>query len=96
VPQKAKPLFGDKLLSMIQYLQKELNCPCSSKEEKFMMLRDKAFFTMQFFSGDHRAYDLTKQLIQEIRCLPNGAGIILRQDSRENGKLFPTPNCDNL
>lgn len=45
----------------------------SANVDKFVFLRDKAFFLLQFFAGD-RANDLGQVLIQEIKSLPGNAG----------------------
>lgn len=47
----------------------------SANVDKFVFLRDKAFFLLQFFAG-HRANDLGQVLIQEIKTLLGNTGLL--------------------
>lgn len=47
----------------------------SANVDKFVFLRDKAFFLLQLFEGD-RANDLGQVLIQEIKYLSGNAGLL--------------------
>lgn len=76
LPKQARPLFMDKLRSVNMYVGDELASGCLSCVDRFLFLRDRAFFTLQFFAGD-RTGDLGLMLIQEIRVLPRNTGYVL-------------------
>ena len=69
--KQAKPLFLDILKLICQHLHERIQEKDISLKEKYVFLRDKAFFKLQFFAGD-RAGDLGKCLVQEVKRLPNG------------------------
>ena len=70
----AKPLFLEKLKVLCNYFDRHLNSGLSAPD-KFLVLRDQAFFKVKFFSGD-RANDLSLCLTQEIKRLPDGKGFL--------------------
>ena len=72
--KQAKPLFLEKLKVLCNYFDRHLNSGLSAPD-KFLVLRDQAFFKVQFFSGD-RANDLSLCLTQEIKRLPDGKGFL--------------------
>lgn len=72
--KQAKPLFLEKLKVLCSYFERQLNSNLSVPE-RFVVLRDQAFFKVQFFSGD-RANDLGLCLTQEIKKLPDGKGFL--------------------
>lgn len=76
VSKQAKPLFLGKLVLLSRYWQNELQGYLSQKQ-RFIFLRDRAFFTLQFFAGD-RAQDLSYLVGQEVKSLPDGSGILIR------------------
>jgi hypothetical protein len=76
VPQQAKPLFVDKLFRLCKFWQNELD-GYLCRNDRFVILRDRAFFTLQYFSGK-RANDLTYLLGQELRLLSDGTGFSIR------------------
>ncbi len=78
VPRQARPLFLDKLRCITRYVLEELQAQDLTSRKCFQLLRDKAFFTMQFFSAG-RCSDLCKTLVQELRRLPGEEGLVLRQ-----------------
>ena len=76
VSQKpAKPLFFEKLKILSRHLDLQLISDNLSVGERFILLRDQAFFNVQFFSGD-RANDLGLCLTQEIKRFPDGSGVL--------------------
>ena len=69
VPVKqAVPLFFGKLQKISDYILACLDKPNLKMADKFIFLRDRAFFLSQFFAGD-RANDLGQVLGQEVRSL---------------------------
>ncbi len=82
--RQAKPLFADKLRAVVAYIEREIQCPCTSSLQKFILLRDQAFLKLQFFAGD-RASDLGRLLTQELRQLQGNRGFMIRHTS---GKSF--------
>jgi site-specific recombinase XerD len=76
LPHQAKPLFMEKLKRLAEFWQRELE-GYLTQVQRFIILRDRAFFTLQFFAGD-RAHDLSLLLGQEIKILQDNSGMILR------------------
>lgn len=70
--KQAKPLFLVKLRKLSDHLDKMLHSDLSMSE-RFVILRDQAFFKTLFFAGD-RANDLGLTLTQEIKKLSDGKG----------------------
>ncbi|XP_069139188.1 uncharacterized protein [Argopecten irradians] len=56
---QAKPLFFGKLTKVFSHIDDLLSKVSENPAERFVLLRDQAFFKLQFFSGD-RAGDLAK------------------------------------
>ena len=75
--RQAVPMFPDKLLRLVGYLYRELQLPLRPRE-KFLLLRDRAFFLLQFTLGS-RGGDLAKLLIQEVFSEGVEGGLIIRQ-----------------
>ncbi|CAG2211261.1 unnamed protein product [Mytilus edulis] len=75
VQKQAKPLFLDKLRSISVHIDDLLLDPVLKSSERFIFLRDQAFFKVQYFSGD-RANDLGLCISQEVKLLPNGDGFL--------------------
>ena len=82
--KQAKPLFFGKLKLLSSFLERELSRYNITVHDKFILLRDQAFFKIQFFAGD-RAHDLTQCLAQEIRRLSDDSGFLV---SHTVGKTF--------
>ena len=76
-PNQAVPLFLSKLKLISQYIDRKLDCPEVPYKKKYVMARDQALLKFMFFGGD-RAADAGRMLSQEIRELPDSAGIIVR------------------
>jgi hypothetical protein len=98
LPKQAKPLFLGKLNLLCQYWHNELT-GYLHRIERFIILRDRAFFTLQFFAGD-RAHDLSYLVGQEVRVLSDKTGIYIRLTygktlCGENHNDFVVPRCDD-
>lgn len=72
--KQARPIFIGKLRKSVMYIDERLKL-ANANVDKFVFLRDKAFFSLQFFAGD-RANDLGQVIIQEIKSLPCNAGLL--------------------
>ncbi len=75
LPKQAKPIFLDKLKSIAVYIDNQLSRPDLSKRERFVLLRDQAFFKLQFFAAD-RASDLSAIPSQEVKRLNDNSGFL--------------------
>ncbi len=73
-----KPFSISKLKSFSLYIMREIDCPCSCPIKKYLLLRDRAFFLMQYFAGG-RAFNLCQPLIQKIKQRADSQGIVLCQ-----------------
>lgn len=91
-PKQAKPLFMNKLECIVQFLNDELAIQDIDPRERFVCLRDRAFFLVQFFTGG-RCGDLAMILIQDIKSLPGKAGVVIRQTM---GKTMKGENSQNV
>jgi hypothetical protein len=76
VPRQAKPMFVTKLRKLVAFIDREIERPDLSVRQRFVLLRDQAFFKMQFFAGD-RAGDLARLPGQAIKSLPDGSGLAI-------------------
>ncbi len=98
-PKQAKPLFLGKLEKICDFLVREVESTGISAREKFTYLRDRAFFSLQFYAGD-RASDMSKMLSQEVRKLPRGEGFMIKHTQGKTAsasapKIFTVQRCDN-
>lgn len=96
---QAKPLFFGKLTKVFGHIDDLLSKGSQNPAERFVLLRDQAFFKLQFFSGD-RADDLAKCLTQEIHQFEDGAGLLFGHTvgkTLNNGKVneFTVMRMDN-
>ena len=73
--KQAKPLFLDKLRSISVYIDDLLKRSDLKISDRYLYLRDQAFFKVQYFSGD-RDNDLGLCLAQEVKKFPKGDGLI--------------------
>ena len=73
---QAKPIFLRKLRLIAMYLDRQLCNPKTAPIQRFIFARDQALFKFLFFGGD-RAHDAGNMLIQEIRSLPEGSGLLV-------------------
>ena len=78
VVKQAKPMALDKIVSLVTYLGREIGSNLLKPKDRFLFLRDRSFFLIQFLLGE-RGGDLSKLLIQEVFNCPDGSGLILRQ-----------------
>lgn len=84
VPVKqAPPMFPDKFKQLSSYLLRELETGSLNMRERFLLLRDRAFFLLQFFMGE-RGGDMSKLVIQEIYRLAGNQGLLIRQTFGKN------------
>ena len=87
--KQATPLFLDKLKLVSVHIETSLTEGPLSFCRRFVLLRDRAFFTLQFFAGD-RASDLSQCMAQEVKALPEGKGLFFRHTIGKtlgNGKV---------
>ena len=78
VPKQAKPIFLGKLKMIVNFIDRELARSDISVRERYILLRDQAWFKLQFFGGD-RANDLAMLVVQEVKLLDDGTGIAIKQ-----------------
>ena len=84
--KQAKPLFVRKLREISSFISCQLENRTLSLSKRYVLLRDQAFFKIQFFSGD-RAHDLGLSLSQEVTILKDGKGLMF---SHTVGKTLGT------
>jgi len=73
LPKQAKPLFVGKLRSIFRHIDDQLCSKSISLRDRYVLLRDQAWFKLQFFAGD-RAGDLSMLVSQQVRSLQDGTG----------------------
>ena len=74
---------------MTNHITEKLDNHTTSSGRRFVFLRDRAFFTLQFFAGD-RASDLGQCLSQEVKKLSESKGLLFRHTVGKtlgNGKI---------
>ena len=76
VPNQAIPIFLDKLSAIAMYIDRHLEKNDLSLIQRYVFLRDQAFFKLQYFGGD-RAGDMGQMLTQEVTSLPDGKGFLI-------------------
>lgn len=97
--KQAKPIFLIKKLKDIsKYIASQFENPELSLSKRYVLLRDQAFFKIQFFSGD-RAYDLSLSLSQEVIILEYGKGLMFSHTigktlGKGNVNEFIVPNVE--
>ncbi|XP_061183837.1 uncharacterized protein LOC133192022 [Saccostrea echinata] len=74
--KQAKPIFLNKLEKLSLYLNNQLLRTDLSVGNRYVCLRDQAFFKVLFYSGD-RANDLALCLSQEVKKLSDEKGYLL-------------------
>lgn len=75
VQKQAKPLFLDKLRSISAQIKDMLKESHLKASDRYILLRDQAFFKVQYFSGD-RANVLGLCLSQEVKQFLKGNGLL--------------------
>lgn len=73
LPKQAKPMMLDKLRRMSSYIRNESSRGDLKMQQVFVLMRDQAFFKLQYFAGD-RASDITSIPTQAVKRLPDNSG----------------------
>ena len=96
-PKQATPMSVEKVKRLCTYLTRELNIDGLELGQRFLLLRDRAFFCLQFFIGE-RGGDLSGLLLQEIRRLPDDSGLVMRQTygKQRTEKVVVVKRCTDL
>ncbi len=88
-PFQAIPIFLDKLKLLCTHLRSMVQTPLIKPSQRYILARDLAFFSVDFFSGD-RASDLGRVKSSDILVSADGKGVIVNQvfgkTLRGNGK----------
>ena len=74
-PQKAVPLFEDKLISIAKHIFSKLRQPNVPPHLLCVLARDLAFFCVDFYAGD-RSLDLGRAKSKEVLYFPEFAGLL--------------------
>ena len=77
-PSKAVPFFLDKLAALCRHLRCLIKCPNSKPSSTYVLARDLAFFSVDFFSGD-RGSDLGRVKSSDLLSFPDNKGFIFNQ-----------------
>ena len=77
-PSQAIPIFLDKLSKLCSYLRELIVAPNKKPSERYILARDLAFFSADFFSGD-RGSDLGRVRSSDVLSLPDGKGFLINQ-----------------
>lgn len=95
--KQASPMELTKLARLAEYLDREIKSLDTTLRNSFLLLRDKAFFLLQFYTGS-RGGDLTKLLVQEVRHLPDNSGVVIRETfGKQRAEQFITiKNCTRV
>lgn len=102
-PSQAVPIFLDKVNSLCRYLRSQLKEKQKNPTAVYILARDLAFFSIDFYSGD-RGSDLGRVKSVDILSLPDNEGYIFNQrfgkTLRGNGsnvfaikKVENSPSC---
>ena len=97
---QAIPVFLDKLKSLCPHLRNLVIAPHAKASTRYILARDLAFFSLDFFSGD-RGSDLGRLKSSDVLRPPDGKGYLINQvfgkTLRENqSNVFavkPIPYC---
>ncbi|XP_056015651.1 uncharacterized protein LOC125660664 [Ostrea edulis] len=68
VPKQARPIFITKVRAIAGFIRNRLSLRSISVKKKYILLRDQAWFKLQFFAGD-RAGDLANLVTQKVKWL---------------------------
>lgn len=77
-PSQAVPLFMDKLVVLCNSLKNQIKSPGTKPSAIYILARDLAFFSVDFFSGD-RGSDLGRVKSVDILSTPDGDSFIFNQ-----------------
>ncbi|XP_064635179.1 uncharacterized protein LOC135492564 [Lineus longissimus] len=101
LPKQAKPFFLSKLKKLSAYSDNQFQRPDLSLKQYFVLVRDQAFFKLQFFAGD-RLSDLARMPSQGVRYLPDNSGFAISHSftkviRRTDGKCntFVIKRCED-
>ena len=101
VPKQAKPIFLTKVKAISLYIQRELVAGVLLKE-RYVLLRDQAWFKLQFFAGD-RAGDLANVVSQEIKWLRDSSGLVFNhtfgktlRGAKQKSNMFVVKKCQDV
>ena len=84
-PEKATPLFLDKLTIVSRHISYTLCNPRNSLQRNYVLHRDIAFLQFLAYSGD-RAWDLGNLRADQIFWLPEDAGLIILVNCGKNNE----------
>ena len=76
LPHQAIPFRPEKLITLINYLYTQLTAPTRSPLQRYLFIRDIAFFVVDFFTGD-RASDLGRLQTHTVFKLSDQRGYLL-------------------
>ena len=85
-------MFLSKLRVIAAYIDRELGRNDLTLRDRFVLVRDQAFFKLQFFSGD-RANDISNILSHDVKILHDGTGFVFRHTF---GKTLRGNNHTNI
>lgn len=101
VPKQAKPIFLTKVKAIVGYIGGRLSMSSVSVRERYILLRDQAWFKLQFFAGD-RAGDLANLVAQEVKWLRDYSGIVFNhtfgktlRGGERRSNMFVVKRCDD-
>ena len=77
-PSQAIPMFLDKLKSLCSHLRNLVIAPHAKALTRYILVRDLAFFSLDFFSGD-RGSDLGWLKSSDVLRPPDGKGYLINQ-----------------
>ena len=88
------PVASREMNRLCSYLVRESKQVHISLKERFLLLRDRAMFSIQFFAGEW-GLDLTKLSGQEIYKMKDNNGLIFRQTfgKTRTEKMFAVRRC---
>lgn len=75
VPRQAKPVFLSKIKRISVFIDVQLKRSDITPRRRFVLVRDQAFFKIQFFAGD-RVADLSLVPSQEVKRLSDCSGLL--------------------
>ena len=101
VPRQATPFHPQKLEVLLRYLYAELRDPKHLPLQRYLLVKDIAFFVVDFFTGD-RASDLERLESRSVFRLSGGPGFLLNftfgktlrgtENSSYSFALLPAPS----
>ena len=77
-PKQAVPFFMDKLVSLTSFLRNLMHQPGVKPSQLYILARDLAFFSIDFFSGD-RGSDLGRVMVSDVLTTPGNNAFIFNQ-----------------